>query len=135
MNLFLTLAMPWLQAFALAAVTVVVPLAYRKGAAVLEAHKIDSTVYQAIGRAGGEAFRVFQTLGGDVTNRASLSTAAAAGGAYLATQVPAALAVKGITDPVEMGKLAGAEMGRLLALNPPLVAGTVMEMIPGVSLG
>ena len=115
--------LPWLQALALAAVGVVAPLLYVRVLAWLRARAIDTTIYEAIGRAGGRAYSALLASGRPVTDRAAIAAAAAVGGAYLMQTVPGALGAKGVADPAAMAELAGAELGRLLAADPTVKPG------------
>ena len=110
-----TAALPWLAAFLLALAGVLGPLLYLRGLAWLQARRIDTTVYQAIGRAGGVAYSALLASGRPASDGAALAAAAAAGGAYLAGKVPDALLARGVADPKAMAELAGAELGKLLA--------------------
>lgn len=112
------LVMPWLSAFVLALAGILLPLAYAKGLAYLKARRINTVVYEAIGRAGAVAYTAFLATGRPVTDRTALAVGAAAGGAYLKSRIPDALAVSGVVTPEAMAELAGAEMGKLLALDP-----------------
>ena len=120
MTTFISLATPWVSAFVLTLAGVILPLAYARGLAYLRAKHINTTVYEAIGRAGGVAYTAFLASGRPVTDRAALAAAAAAGGAYLESTVPGALAASGVTDPAKMATIAGAELGKLLALDPSI---------------
>lgn len=118
MNTFIGLVTPWLAAFVLALVGIIAPLAYAKGLAYLRAKQVNTTIYEAIGRAGAVAYTAFLATGRPVTDRTALAVGAAAGGAYLKSRVPDALAASGVVTPQAMAELAGAEMGKLLALDP-----------------
>ena len=114
--------LPWLSAFVLAVAGVVVPLAYVRGLAWLKSRSLDTTVYEAIGRAGGVAYRALLTSGQPASNPSALKHAAEAGGSYLLATVPEALAARGVR-PEMVATLAGAELGRLLAADPTVAPG------------
>ena len=120
MNQLISLATPVLSAVLLSILAVAVPLAYRKGLAVLEARKIDTTVYEAIGRAGGAAYLAFVASGRPVTDKAALEAAAAVGGRYLQARAADAIATKAgaAVSPGALADMAGAELGKLLAADP-----------------
>ena len=117
-----TLLLPWLAAAVLAVGGVLVPLAYARGLAWLRAHALDTTIYEAIGRAGGVSYRALLASGQPATSPAALQQAAEAGGRYLMARVPEALAARGVA-PEAAAELPGAELGRLLAADPTVAPG------------
>ena len=114
--------LPWLSAVLLAIAGVLVPLAYLRGLAWLRAHALDTTIYEAIGRAGGVAYQALLVSGQPASNPSALKAAAEAGGRYLLARVPEALAARGVASGA-VAELAGAELGRLLAADPGVIPG------------
>ena len=110
-------ALPWITAAVLACLGVVVPLAYSRGVAYLRAHQVDTTMFEAIGRAGGAAYNAWLEAGRPAPGTPAFLVAAAAGGAYLQATVPDTMNAKGVTNPAQ---LAGAELGRLIAAKAGL---------------
>ena len=113
----ITAALPWITAAVLACLGVVVPLAYARGLAFLKAHQVNTTMYEAIGRAGGEAYNAWVANGKPTPGSPAFLAAAAAGGAYLQATVLGTMQEKGVTNPAQ---IAGAELGRLIAAKAGL---------------
>lgn len=118
MNTLLAALLPWLQAFAAAVVPVLGTLAL----AWLRRRNINTTVIEAVGRAAGEAYRHVAASGRPITDPGALGAAIDAGGRYLVDRIPDTLQRAGVT-PEAAAQLVGAELGRLLALDPSVRVG------------
>ena len=110
-------AVPWLSAFLMAFVPIAGSIAGAAVIAELRKRNLDTAWFQAISRAGGVAYSTFVASGKPITDKAALLAAAAAGGAYLRDRVLPQVEARGLT-PDAVAQIAGAEMGRLLAVDP-----------------
>lgn len=85
----------------------------------LRKRNLDAEWYEAISRAGGEAYKALLASGKPVTDKAALAAAAEAGGRYLLVRKSAQVVARG-HDPASLAQVAGAELGTLLASDPTL---------------
>lgn len=112
-----------LQVFVLPLVNAVVlallPILGKLALDELRKRNLDNEWYEAIGRAGGEAYKALLASGGSVTDQAALRAAAEAGGRYLLIRKSAQVVARG-HDPQSLAQIAGAELGTLLASDPTL---------------
>ncbi len=109
---------PWLSAFALA----LLPILGGYAMALLRKRGLDNAFFQAVSRAGGVAYAALLASGRPVTDRAALTAAAVAGASYLETRVPGLVEARGLS-PDAMAQIAGAELGKLLAIDPTVAPG------------
>lgn len=89
------------------------------GLKLLQAHRVDTRWYEAVGRAGGVAFVQFAGSGRPVTDKTALTEAAAAGAAYLRSQMAGQIAKRKLSE-ASVQEIAGAEFGTLLPAAKPL---------------
>ena len=122
MEMVNALATPVLSAIALALLGTLGTLAYRLGLTYLEAHRIDTRWYEAIGRAGGVVYTSLAASGRPITDKEALARAAMAGAAYLTQRVGDIATLKALT-PVDLAQIAAAEAGKLLATDPGVSVG------------
>lgn len=115
-------ALPWLQAFALALIPVLGGLAGAFVVRELRRRNLDTAWFEAISRAGGVSYAALVASGRPVTDRAALAQAALAGGQYLQDRVLPQVTARALT-PEAVAQIAGAEMGKLLAVDPTVVPG------------
>jgi len=119
MTEFLTTAfLPWLQALAAAAVPMLGALAL----AWLRRRQINTTVFEAVGRAAGESYRHIAASGRPVTDRVALAAGISADGSYLLDRIPDTLRAAGLS-PEDAAQIVGAELGKLLAADPSIKIG------------
>lgn len=83
---------------------------------------LDTAWFQAISRAGGEAYGEFVQSGKPITDKAAWIAAAKVGGDYLHAQVLPQIAARGLT-PEGVAQIAGAEMKKLIAGDPTVGPG------------
>lgn len=108
--------LPWLNAVALAFVPVAGTLAGGFAMRFMQQHQMDVTLFQAISRAGGEAFRSFVATGAPLTDKAAMASAATVGARYLQDRIPEIIAAKGLS-PAAVAQVVAAEMGKLFAVT------------------
>ena len=104
---------PWLTAFALALLPVLGSLLV----ALLRKRGLDNAWFQIIERAGGVAYTHLLTSGRPVTDRAALAEAVLAGASYIQQRGPGLVEARGLA-PGAVADIAGAQLGRLLAVDP-----------------
>lgn len=116
--------LPWLNAFVIAFVPLAATVLASRAVAYLAQRNINTCWFEAISRAGGEAYKAFLLTGKPITDVAALQLASAAGAAYLAARVPEIVLKRGL-DPAALAQIAGAELGKLLAADPTVKPGPV----------
>ena len=106
-------ALPYVQTVILA----ILPVIATWAAAELRRRGVNDTVVQALGRAGGEAYKQLVTKSATITDVTSLENAIHTGTAYMQKMIPDTLHNAGIT-PDAIGSMVSAELGKLLAADP-----------------
>lgn len=114
--------LPWLNAVILAFVPLAAAIIGNRALAYMAQRNIDTRWFEAISRAGGEAYKAFLLSGKPITNVPALQAASLAGAAYLATRVPEIVLARGL-GPASLAQIAGAELGKLLASDPTITPG------------
>ena len=117
-----TVLVPWLTAFGMAFAPILASLAATFIIRAMHRRNLDTAWFEAISRAGGVAYASLLASGRPVTDRAALATAARAGAGYLADRVAPQVAARALT-PEAVAQIAGAELGRLLAIDPTSAPG------------
>lgn len=114
MTEFLTTAfLPWLQAFA----TALLPLLGAMALTWLRRRQVNTVVFEAVGRAAGEAYKHIAASGRPVTDPVALAAGINAGGSYLLDRIPDTLRAAGLS-PEDAAQIVGAELGKLMAIDP-----------------
>ena len=108
-----TVVLPWLSAFVLALLALLGGMML----ALLRKHGLDNAWFQAIGRAGGVADGALVASRRPAPGRAALGSAARAGAPDQQTRVPELVQARGL-QPSAVADIAGAELGKLLAVDP-----------------
>ena len=109
------IVLPWLSALVLALLPILGKLLLDE----LRRRNLNAEWYEAISRAGGEAYKALLASGKPVTDKAALLEAAQAGGRYLLIRKSAQVVARG-HDPASLAQVAGGLVGSLLASDPTL---------------
>jgi len=113
---------PWLSAFALAFIPIAAGIVSTFVIAAMRKRNLDTAWFQAISRAGGEAYGSLLASGKPITDQAALLAAAKAGAEYLQAQVLPQVTARALT-PQSLAQIAGAEMKKLFAVDPTVGPG------------
>lgn len=114
-----SIILPWLQAFAAA----LIPILGTMALGWMRQRNLNTAMVEAIARAGGEAYRHLASSGRPVTDTRAVTAAAEAGARYLLDRVPDTMRALGVS-PEDAAQLAGAELGKLLAVDPSVRVGS-----------
>lgn len=83
----------------------------------LRKRNINTEWFEVIGRGGGVAYASLVASGRPVTDKTAMAKALAEGAAYIVARKPDIVADKGLGQAA-VEEIAGAELGRLLAVDP-----------------